>query len=46
MIIKMLKAGNMAVNIHDTRASMGKQVAEDFAAYLKELLKRKDLLKF
>lgn len=41
MIIKTLKAGNMAVNIHDTRASMGKQVAEDFAAYLKELLKRK-----
>ena len=42
MILKELKVDRLDVYVHDTRASMGEQVARDFASYLRELLKNKD----
>lgn len=42
MLLKVLRAGNMRVFVHDTRASMGEQVAGDFSKKLKALLEKKD----
>ena len=42
MLIKTLKAGNMNVSVYDTRKEMGKRVAEDFSAKLKEFLAQKE----
>ena len=42
MILKTLKVDNLDVYVHDTRASMGDQVAYDFANYLRELQKKQD----
>lgn len=42
MILKEIKVDNLDVYVHDTRASMGEQVAADFAAYLRELQSKKD----
>ena len=42
MILKTLKKDRLDVYVHDTRASMGEQVAHDFANYLRELQKTKD----
>ena len=42
MILKELKVDNLDVYVHDTRASMGDQVAADFAAYLRGLQSKKD----
>ena len=42
MILKSFKVDKLKVHIHDTRVSMGEQVAAEFAAYLRELLEKKD----
>ena len=42
MILKTAKIDRLDVYVHDTRASMGEQVAGDFAAYLRELQKKKE----
>ena len=42
MIIKTLKADRLDVYVHDTRTSMGEQVAGDVAAHLKKLLAEKE----
>ena len=42
MILKSFKVDRLNVHIHDTRASMGDQVASEFAAKLKEVLASKE----
>lgn len=42
MILKETKVDNLDVYVHDTRASMGEQVARDFASCLRALLAEKD----
>ncbi|MBE5732102.1 MAG: glucosamine-6-phosphate deaminase [Clostridiales bacterium] len=42
MIIKEFKVDRMTVYAHDTRKSMGEQVAKDVGQYLRELLAKKD----
>ena len=42
MILKSFNVDKLKVHIHDTRVSMGEQVAREFAAYLRELLEKKD----
>lgn len=44
MILKKMKADKLNVYIYDTRENMGKRVAEDFAEYVKNLLKTKDTI--
>ena len=42
MILKSFNVDKLKVHIHDTRVSMGEQVAHEFAAYLRELLEKKE----
>ena len=42
MILKSFKVDRLNVHIHDTRVSMGEQVAREFAAHLRELLSVKE----
>ncbi len=44
MILKSFKVDKLNVHIHDTRVSMGEQVATDFASYLRELLTKKKMV--
>ena len=42
MILKEMKADKLNVYVYDTRVNMGKRVANDYAEYVKALLKGKD----
>ena len=42
MLLKEMKADRLSVYVYDSRENMGKRVAEDFADYVKGLLKTKD----
>lgn len=42
MILKSFNVNKLKVHIHDTRASMGEQVAREFASYLRALLEKQE----
>lgn len=42
MLLKNVKVDQLDVFVHDTRESMGKQVARDFGAYLRDLQGKKE----
>ena len=42
MLLKNARVDQLDVFVHDTRESMGRQVARDFGAYLRDLQGKKE----